>query len=66
VNGSLIIRALSTVSTSSGSLENASGLSCAHLRAATATSARWRRVVPYWYMWRAAISAYEEGGLNGW
>ncbi|ODV41275.1 hypothetical protein AWV79_37960 [Cupriavidus sp. UYMMa02A] len=32
-------------------------LSCAHLRAATATSARWVRVVPYSCMCLAAASA---------
>jgi hypothetical protein len=51
------IRLASTPSTVSGSRTNALGLSIAHRRAATATSASWVRVVPYWCMWRAAASA---------
>ncbi|MNT24348.1 hypothetical protein D3C72_1598150 [compost metagenome] len=49
----------------SGSRIIASGFSCAHLRAATATSARCSRVVPYWCIWRAAASAYEVIGDSG-
>ena len=57
VKGSETMRAASTSSIVSGPRANASGLSCAQRRAATATSASWRRVVPYWCMWRAARSA---------
>lgn len=46
VSGSDTIRAFSTSSTLSGSRTAASGFSCAHCRAATATSASCSRVVP--------------------
>jgi hypothetical protein len=59
------MRALTTLSRLSSSRATASGLSCAQRRAATATSASWRLVVPYWCMWRAAANAYDEIGRSG-
>ncbi|MFD0661728.1 hypothetical protein [Thermocatellispora tengchongensis] len=59
------IRLARTSSTVSGSRTNALGLSLAHCRAATATSASWARVVPYWCMWRAAARAYPVTGMRG-
>ncbi len=49
----------------SGPRMKASGLSRAQARAATATSASWRRVVPNSCMWREAASAYADTGMAG-
>ena len=56
-SGSLIGRAFRQSSMVSGSRDQALGFFWAQSRAATAISASWARVVPYWCMWRAAISA---------
>ena len=57
VNGSLIGRAFSTSAMVSGCFSHATGLSSAHSRAATATSANCSRVVPNSNMWRDAAIA---------
>src|SRR5687768_17076857 len=64
LNGQQIIRELSTSSTVIGSRYIAFGLRPAHLLVATAISASWSFVVPYWAMWRDAASAYEPTGLG--
>src|SRR3974377_1346473 len=60
-NGYAIQRDDSTSSIVSGSRIIARGLSCAHLRVATATSARCSLVVPYSCMWRIAAIEYVLG-----
>jgi hypothetical protein len=49
----------------SGFFSHAAGLSSAHSRAATATSARLSRVVPNSCMCRFATMAYAVAGRNG-
>ena len=57
VNGSLTGRAFSTSAMVRGFFSHATGLSNAHSRAATATSAICSRVVPNSNMWREAAIA---------
>src|SRR4051812_44135473 len=65
VNGYEIMRDLSTSATVRFFFSHATGLSCAHFRAATATSANCSRVVPNSCIWRDAASAYALVGMNG-
>jgi hypothetical protein len=59
------MREASTSAMESGSRMNASGFMPAQARAATATSASWRRVVPNSCMWRDAAKAYADTGSIG-
>ena len=59
------IRDARTSSIVSGDRTKAFGFIAAQARAATATSARSRRVVPNWYMCRSAASAYMLIGARG-